>query len=522
MTKKDNSQKTSHDVNLSRRNLLKKAAALGTVAAATPLALNLTKEKADAAMGRCMPSKWDETVDTLIIGSGFAGLAAAAEAARSGDKVVILEKMPTYGGNSIINGGVYASHDDIFHLRRKLDLGDDSLAQHKDDTLKGGDYFSHPELVEVFVKGATPALNWMIEEGGCELREALTRAGGHFAYRTHTTVQGKGIGYTEPLKKIALKNGTKIRLKNEVKWIWRKDTEGPVEGVEVAKGNRLKNIRIRKALILASGGFSRDVNMRQSYFPFLGPEINCTNHPGATGEMIRYAQAIGADTLHMAFIQLYPFAEPETGILDTPAVYPFSGVGYGLVYVSREGKRFVNELERRDVCSFAQIRLGTKPTYSIFNEEMIAKMGGDKEEVNKGIRRKRFIKADTLERLAIALKLPAKQTLATIRQHNAYIKNGQDPDFNKPMTDKMIPLEKGPFYGIAQWPACHHTMGGLRINPQAEVIDIFGKPIPRLYAAGEIAGGVHGSNRLGSNAIPDAISFGRVAGVNAAKAKPLA
>lgn len=521
MSNKDNCPEAKKEVTLSRRNLLKKATALGAIAAAAPLALNLTGQKANAAMGRHIPSKWDETVDTLVIGSGFAGLSAAAEAAKNGDNVMILEKMPTYGGNSIINGGVYASHDDKYHLRNKLDLGEDSVRQHKDDTLKGGDNFSDPKLVDVFVKGATPALNWMIEEGGCELREALTRAGGHFAYRTHTTVQGKGIGYTDPLKKIALKNGAKIRLKHEVTWIWRKDTESPVIGVETIKGSKVKNIKIKKALILASGGFSRDIKMRQSYFPFLGPEINCTNHPGATGEMIRYAQAIGADTLHLAFIQLYPFAEPKTGILDTPAVYPFSGVGYGLVYISKEGKRFVNELERRDVCSFAQIKLGTKPTYSIFNEEMIEKMGGDKNEVKKGIQRKRFFKEDTLEKLAKTLGLPVDQTIKTIKQHNEYIKKGNDPDYGKPMTDKMVLLTNGPFYGIAQWPACHHTMGGLRINPQAEVIDIFGKQIPRLYAAGEITGGVHGSNRLGSNAIPDAISFGRVAGMNASKEKPL-
>ncbi len=518
MVKSESNETT---VDSRRRAFLKGAAGFGILAATTPFALNLTAKDAKAAMGMVFPKKWDETVDTLVIGSGFAGLSAAAEAAKGGDKVLILEKMPTYGGNSIINGGVYASWDDEFHLREKLKLGKDSIEQHKEDTLKGGDYFSDPKLVEVFVKGATPALDWMIDEGGCEVREALTRAGGHFAYRTHTTVQGKGIGYTDPLRKIALKNGAKIRLGHQVTWIWRKDAESPVTGVAVKKGSKKKNIRVRKALILASGGFSRDIKMRQSYFPFLGPEINCTNHPGATGEMIRYAQAVGADTLHMAFIQLYPFAEPETGILDTPAVYPFSGVGYGLVYVSKEGKRFVNELERRDVCSFAQIKLGIKPTYSIFNEEMIEKMGGDKKEVEKGIQRKRFIKADTLEELAKKMELPVEKTLATIKKHDEYIRKGKDPDFSKPMTKKMITLEKGPFYGIAQWPACHHTMGGLRINPDAQVIDIWGKPIPRLYAAGEATGGVHGSNRLGSNAIPDCISFGRVAGTNAAKQKPL-
>jgi fumarate reductase flavoprotein subunit len=235
--------------------------------------------------------------------------------------------------------------------------------------------------------------------------------------------------------------------------------------------------------------------------------------------MLRFAQSIGADSLQLAFIQLYPFAEPETGILDTPAVYPFNGVGYGLVYVSKKGKRFVNELERRDVCSYAQIKLGDKPTYSIFNDEMVAKMGGTKEEVEKGIQKGRFIKAATIAELAGKLKIPADVLEDTIKKHNQYIKDGKDPECNKPMTKSMIPLDKGPFYGIAQWPAVHHTMGGLRIDKDARVIDIWGEPIPRLYAAGEVTGGVHGSNRLGSNAIPDCVVFGRIAGTNAAKEK---
>ena len=300
------------------------------VAAGAGLALNLSKGEADAAI-RKFPAKWDEEIDVVVIGSGFAGLAAAAEAAGKGAKTVILEKMPTYGGNSIINGGVYASWDDEYHLRQKLGLGEDSPKQHKEDTLKGGDYYNIPDLVEQMVNGATPALNWMIDDGGCKLREALTRAGGHSAYRTHTVVEGVGKGFTEPLRKIGEKRGAKIRLNNKITWIWRKDAESPVAGVEVETPKGKKNIKVKTALILASGGFSRNKEMRQSFNPSVVPEYNSTNHPGATGEVLRYAQAIGADALQLAFIQLYPFAEPETGILDTPAVYPFNGVGYGLV-----------------------------------------------------------------------------------------------------------------------------------------------------------------------------------------------
>ncbi|MEG0820076.1 MAG: FAD-binding protein, partial [Burkholderiaceae bacterium] len=240
------------------------------------------------------------------------------------------------------------------------------------------------------------------------------------------------------------------------------------------------------------------------------------------GEVLKFAQAVGADTLQMNFIQLYPYAEPETGILDTPALYPFNGPGVGIVYVTKHGKRFVSELERRDVVSFAQLNLlkqgaDMKPSFSVFNEEMVTKMGGTMEEVKAGLEKKRFIKAATIEELADKMGINKVALVESIKKHNQYLKNGKDPEFNKPITKQMISLEKGPYYGVAQWPSVHHTMGGLRINPQAQVVDIWGKPIPKLYAAGEVTGGVHGSNRLGSNAIADCVTFGRVAGNSAAK-----
>lgn len=504
---------------VSRRSLLKGAAALGALSAGG-FALNMAAPGSAEAAKRALPRRWDETVDIVVIGSGLSGWAAAAEAGKAGAKAVILDKMPLYGGNSIICGGVYASYNSKLNLRQKLNLGDDSPQLHMQDTLKGGDNFGIPALVKIMADGAADALNWMMDDGGLEIRPIVVRAGGHSAYRTHTA--GIGKPYVDALKRIAEKHGARLRLNTTVQWIWRADADpkSPVLGVEAKTGRRVFNIRVNRALVLASGGFSRDVKMRGDHYPFLaGEDWNTTNHPGATGEMIRYAQAVGADTLQMNFIQLYPFSEPETGILDTPAVFPFNGPGHGVVYVTRQGKRFISELARRDHINFAQIALGPqgKPTYTIFSGEMVERMGFTKEELDAGLRRGRFVTADSIAELAGKAGLPKDALVDTIEKHNSFLAEGRDPEFNKPITKAMLPMTKGPFYAIAQWPSIHHTMGGLRINEKAQVVDIFGEVIPKFYAAGEVTGGIHGSNRLGSNAMPDCVVFGRVAGKNAAK-----
>ena len=505
-------------IGISRRGALKATAGIGALAAVNALGLHLTGREAEAAV-RPLPGKWDEEYDIVIVGSGFAGLAAAAEAGSRGNKILIVDKMPILGGNSIINGGGYCTWTDKLNLRQSLNRGNDSAELHYQDTLKGGDYFNDPALVRIMVEQAPEALNWMIDEGGLTLRPMLNRIGGHSAYRGHVSSDGTGKPYIDALKKVSDRNGAKIRLNTQVSWIWRKDWEGPVLGVQVQLGRKMANLKVRKALILASGGFSRDVNMRRAFNPSLVPEYNTTNQPGATGEMIRFAQAVGADTLHLAFIQLYPTAEPATGVLDAWALYPSRSPSNGGIFVNQAGKRFVSELERRDAVSRAEIALGEKPAYNIFNQKIVPAMTTP-EELETGIAKGRVWRADTISGLAKKMGLPEKTLAETVEKHNQYIAGGKDPEFNKPVTKQMGPLVDGPFYGVAQWPAIHHTMGGVRIDPKTHVIDIWGQPIPKLYAAGEVSGGVHGTNRLGGNATASCIVFGRIAGINAASEKP--
>ncbi|MDX9745818.1 MAG: flavocytochrome c [Syntrophales bacterium] len=467
--------------------------------------------------------RWDETWDVVVVGSGFAGLAAAAEAADRGMKVVILEKMPAYGGNAIISHGEYAAWDDMYHLRQKLGLGEDSAARHAKDIIRGGNYYGHPDLAGLVAGQAPAALKWLLEEGYAKIRETVTMAPGHVAPRIHAAIGGSGRVFVTALKKMTEQNGAVLRMNEKVTRIWRSSFSSPVTGVEVERGNKPINIAIRRALILASGGFSRDLAMRQAYNPAIGKEYNSTNHAGATGEIIHCARVIGADVTQMSFIQVYPFADPMTGRFDVPSVFALRGPAAGMIYVDPAGRRFVNELAGADTCSRAQIRTAgdNKMTYALFNQAMISRMGTN-DEVEKGLEAGRFVRGESLAELAKYLQMSPVILEETVSNHNGYLRSGRDPEWEKSPLEQMIPLAREPYYMLPQWPAVHHTLGGLRINIRAQVIDVWGKPIPRLYAAGEVTGGIHGEKRLAGNSIPECLVFGRIAGTSAAELKRLA
>ncbi len=476
--------------------------------------------------GLAVPETFDSEYDIVVVGGGFAGLAAAEHAATLGASTVLVEKMPVLGGNSQINGGVYASYTSKIadELYEKLNLEPDTAEKHIEDTIVGGDYMGDPKLIKNLVYGSPVYLDKLID-AGLELRESITRPGGHYGYRTYTTINGIGGDITRVQKEMLDKTDAEVLLNTKMTGIYREqDGDGRVVGIRVtdAEGNE-KNIRALKGVILATGGFSGNVEMRSKHVPTLTEDVPTTNHVGATGEAISMAQEIGANTLQMSYIQLYPFANPNNGVLDATAVIPFSGPSAGVVYVDYKGERYVNEGERRDVCSMAAQQSGGFPTFCILGQKIVDEGGFiTEEQLQNGIDADRIFKADSLEALAEEINArtymdnkveidPA--TLAkTIETHNGYVENGEDPDFGKRIdSGVMMTIEEGPFYAIPQWPSAHHTMGGLAITPRAEVQDMWNEIIPGLYAAGEVAGGVHGTNRLGSNATPDALVHGYIA-----------
>jgi len=253
--------------------------------------------------------------------------------------------------------------------------------------------------------------------------------------------------------------------------------------------------------------------MRTKEVPYLTGEWLSTNQPGATGESIRAAEDICAATTQMDRIQLYPFADPYTGILDKPALIPFTSPAFA-IYVWKDGKRFISELAPREaIASHESFVLKERPTWTIFDETMWPNFTRI-EVIRSGLEKKRVFKADTLADLAKAVGIDPAGLVDTVDKYNSYVDAGVDKDFGKPRMRAKI--QKPPFYAVPQWPAIHHTMGGLQITTKTQLLDREGTVIPGLYAAGESTGGVHGGDRLGSCAVTDCIVMGRIAGKYAA------
>jgi fumarate reductase flavoprotein subunit len=465
-----------------------------------------------------LPEKWDEETDIIVVGTGLAGLSAAIEVAESGREVLILEKMSYIGGNSSIAGGGYCCWDSKLKMRERLGLGEDSWQLHYDDTLRGGAYYGNPRLIEILVREAPAGLDWLVDSG-VEFAETLPRIGGHSAHRSYQEKGGSGRNMVNALRARAEALGVVIRFKIAVSGIYRANAGSPVSGIEAKLAdNRTVNIRVKSALILASGGFGHDAKMCAFYRPALEKTLGCNNHKGATGEVIRYAEAIGSASVQMEFIQLYPCASTSGG-MDRVAFDCYSGPGYGLIYVSSDGKRFVNELGGRDEVSNAQLKGIEKPSWSVLNDAIFKKLATPRILIDKFVKTGRVIRADSVKALAEAIRMPADALEETVSKHNGYLADGIDPDFGKPVSKSMLPLTGEVFYAVSQWPTIHYCMGGLKINDRAAVLDIWENEIPGLFAAGEVTGGIHGANRLGGNALADCVVFGRRAGKSGAANK---
>ena len=463
--------------------------------------------------------KSEREAEIVIIGAGGTGLAAAVTAGQEGASVIVLETNGFAGGNLLVSGGVYNSPEPEMQAKQGIE---DSPELFMQQTLAGGDNIANPELVRILAYNALDGLNWLKELGN-EFEDQVIQAPGALHPRSHNTTAPLGSGiiktYLEHIDKM-----DNVEILYETKGESLIQEDGRVVGV-IAKnpdGSKL-TVKANKGVIIATGGFSKNAQLVMEYrnaekWPLLDENSVSTNMDSIRGEGIIMAREIGADVVDMDQMQFLYLGQPKTGLLSGV----FNVSAEVTVFVNKEGKRFVAEDARRDVISSAVFAQEDGMMYMLHSAESLSDPAN---QLNiDGIPMKELLdigaygwkQGDTLEELAKEIGVPAENLVQTIAEYNEAVDTKNDP-FGRTLLN--VKMEKGPFYAIPRVPALHHTMGGLRIDTLARVLDTKGEPIPGLYAGGEVTGGIHGGNRLGGNAVTDTVVFGRLAAQSAVAGK---
>lgn len=502
----------------------------------------------------------EETVDVVIVGAGGAGMAAAASALENGATVIVLEKTAAIGGNTLASGmamncadpevegtldtmnghiatlkavldedpATYGDYADTLKTAQKQIkeylAGDtskefDSVEWHIIQTYTGGlrkdingnTVFGQFDLVKTMCENALDTYKWL-GELGAPLSDRLTSPVGSLWLRGHG-FENKQAAFDAWKAYVEGKGGT-IMLDTKAEHLIVED--GAVTGVTATKTDGTEVTVHAKSTIIATGGFAANPAMiakYNTYWPAIPEGLMTTCVSSATGDGIGLGLEAGANLVDMGLIQLMPTASAITGQLADGLLVQ----SQNYVFVNQEGVRFVNEYAARDTLASAALKQTNGLFYSIVDAGMIPTLNKpvSPEELAKFIEEGIVVTADTLEELAEAIDVPVDAFVETIEKYNSYVDAGVDPDFGKNAFGSKI--ETAPFYAVPERPSAHHTMGGLAINTNTEVLDADGNVIPGLFAAGEVTGGIHAGNRVGGNAVADAWVFGKIAGTNAAK-----
>ena len=451
--------------------------------------------------------------DVVVIGAGGAGFSAAITARNAGANVVLLEKMPAVGGNSLISGAEMNVAKNW--VQPKLGINDDSPELHAQDTFKGGDGKGDMKVINVMTHEALDAAKWCRDYLGVRFEDDnLFFFGGHSRKRALIPVGHTGTEFIAKFQAKADELGIPVITNMKAEELI-KDKDGRVVGVKATMDGSEYTFNAKGGVVLATGGFGANPKMVKKYNPKIDERFKTTDAPGTTGEALYMAERAGAQLVNMGYIQTYPICDPISGAIELIADARFDGA----IMLNQEGKRFVEELQRRDVLSEAILNQTGRYCWVLWNDKIGSISNTVKAHANEyeaftkqGI----MTTCDDLKCIADFTKIPFDQLRKTVKRVSDMAGKGNDKDFNH--RSGLVDMQQGKYYVIKAVPSTHHTMGGVRINEKAEALTAEGKVIPGLWAAGEVTGVTHGTNRLGGNAYTDIIVFGRIAGEAAAKA----
>jgi len=451
--------------------------------------------------------------DVVVIGAGGAGFSAAITARNAGANVVLLEKMPAVGGNSLISGAEMNVAKNW--VQPKLGINDDSPELHAQDTFKGGDGKGDMKVINVMTHEALDAAKWCRDYLGVRFEDDnLFFFGGHSRKRALIPVGHTGTEFIAKFQAKADELGIPVITNMKAEELI-KDKDGRVVGVKATMDGSEYTFNAKGGVVLATGGFGANPEMVKKYNPKIDERFKTTDAPGSTGEALYMAERAGAELVNMGYIQTYPICDPISGAIELIADARFDGA----IMLNQEGKRFVEELQRRDVLSEAILNQTGRYCWVLWNDKIGSISNTVKAHANEY---EAFTKqgvmttCDDLKCIADFTKIPFDQLRKTVKRVSDMAGKGNDKDFNH--RAGLMDMQQGKYYVIKAVPSTHHTMGGVRINEKAEALTAEGKVIPGLWAAGEVTGVTHGTNRLGGNAYTDIIVFGRIAGEAAAKA----
>ncbi len=473
--------------------------------------LSKADKKAIKKVVKTLPK--ESTYDVVVIGAGGAGFSAAIEAKNAGANVVLLEKMPAVGGNSLISGAEMNAAKNW--VQPKLGINDDSPELHAEDTYKGGDMKGDMNVIKVMTHNALDAAKWCRDYLGVRFEDDnLFFFGGHSRKRALIPVGHTGTEFITKFQAKADELGIPVITNMKAEELI-KDKSGRVVGVKATMNGASYTFNAKGGVVLATGGFGANPEMVKKYNPKIDERFKTTDAPGTTGEALYMAERAGAQLVNMGYIQTYPICDPISGVIELIADARFDGA----IMLNQEGKRFVEELQRRDVLSEAILKQTGGYCWVLWNDKIGSISNTVKEhptEYEAFTKQGIMATCDDLKCVADFTKIPFDSLKGTVNRVSSMTGKGNDKDFNH--RSGLVDMTQGKYYVIKAVPSVHHTMGGVRINEKAQALTAEGKAIPGLWAAGEVTGVTHGTNRLGGNAYTDIIVFGRIAGKAAAEA----